>query len=162
MRTLRTRHPVTVAEMERVVPAVPPTEVLRRNLLYAMLKAIHEDDMAAIVARQVEKAKEGDSRSARLVIELVHAGGAVLSQTHMQQAIVVTGQEKEIRFLSDTRRNLVHLLAATGPLSTLEVAKTMHLNLNDAAGALDHGWFDKVQDRWHVTDRAKAEVLLHS
>ncbi len=160
MNELQLRSPMSVAQMEQAVPALPPAEVLRRNLLYAMLRAVGEEDAAAIVSRQVAKAKDGDTRSARLVIELVRASATAPAPTHMQQAIVVTGQEKEIRFLSDTRRNLVHLLNAVGPLTTVEVARSMHLKLNDAAGALDHDWFVKSQDRWHLTGRARVEVLL--
>ncbi|MBM3983833.1 MAG: hypothetical protein FJ304_26915 [Planctomycetes bacterium] len=162
MNELQLRSPTSAAQMEQAVPALPPAEVLRRNLLYAMLKAVGEDDMAAIVARQVEKAKDGDTRSARLVIELVQASATAPSPTHMQQAIVVTGQEKEIRFLSDTRRNLVHLLNSAGSMTTVEVARAMHLRLNDAAGALDHDWFVKSQDRWYLTRRARVEVLLEA
>jgi hypothetical protein len=162
MGTIQHRSPMSVVQMEEVVPALPPAEVLRRNLLYAMLQAVSEDDVAAVVARQVEKAKDGDTRSARLVIELVQASATAPSPTHMQQAIVVTGQEKEIRFLSDTRRNLVHLLSSAGPMTTVEVARAMHLKLNDAAGALDHDWFVKSQDRWHLTEQARGEVLLQS
>jgi len=162
MGSIQHRTPMSVVQMEQAVLALPPVEVLRRNLLYAMLPAVGQYDMTAIVSRQVEKAKEGDTRSARLVIELVQASSTAPSPTHMQQAIVVTGQEKEIRYLSDTRRNLVHLLNAAGPLTTVEIARTMHLKLNDAAGALDHDWFVKSQDRWHPTEQARAEVLLQS
>jgi hypothetical protein len=149
----------TIAQMEQTVPALAPVEVLRRNLLYAMLDAVKEDDMAAIVSKQIEKAREGDTRSARLMIELVQAGASASTPTHMQQAIVVTGQEKEIRFLSDARRNLVHLLSASGPLSTVEVARAMHLKLNDAAGALDHPWFHKEREHWELTSQARRDVL---
>jgi len=149
-----------IAAMEEAAPPLPAVESLRRNLLHAMFQAVREDDIAAIVVKQVEKAKEGDSKAARLLIELVQAGAPTAAPTHMQQAIVVTGNDKGIRFMSDARRNMVHLLAATGPLTTVEVAKTMHLMLHDTAGALDHDWFVKHHDHWTVTPQGRAEVLL--
>lgn len=145
--------------MEQAVPPLPPVEALRRNLLYAMFGAVTEEDMACVVAKQVEKAKQGDSKAARLLIDMVRGEAPGPSRTQMQQAIVVTGNAKGIQFISDTRRQIVQLISATGPLTTVDVAGKMHLMLNDAAGALDHPWFAKREERWHITECARAEVL---
>lgn len=146
----------TVAEMRQVAPPVHPVETLRRNLLYSMFKAVTADDMEDIVRKQVEKAKDGDAKAARLLIDMVRSGDAgtpvFMSQT------VMTGDQTNA-FLSDLRRNIVNMLAMDGPRTVEFIAHQMQVVRPRIEQALEHEWFEREQDGWHLTAKARSEVL---
>lgn len=166
MRTAKTKREVVsrVAELEAVAPPVDGVVALRRSLLYAMLNEVKDTDMKEIVRAQMDKAKEGDTKAARLIMDMV-SSGRDSAPTHMQQAIVVNGREKESRkaetpFLSDTREQIVHVLAQQGPLHAAKLASVLHAPLPHVLEALnDHHWFEKEANGWHVSAKGRAEVL---
>lgn len=158
---MSSQHPQVVRQLVEQAPPVSPVEALRRNLLYAMFNGVTTDDMTAIVAKQVEQAKDGDGRAAQLIIDMVSAGGEPRGATHMQQAIVVNGREdKRALFQSDLRRNAATLLAAAGPLQTAAIADRLHAPMPQVLDALhDHPWFLHEGGKgWAVTDKGREEV----
>ncbi len=161
MRRQRRNELIPVSEFEQAAPPVSPIEALRRNLLHAIYKGVTGETMEQIVAAQAKKALKGDTRAAKLLIETVQAGGEGQARTtYMQQAVIANQPEKGVRFASEARRQIVLMLAETGPLTVLEVAKGMHLSFNEAAGLLaDHGWFAKEGDKWNVTNQATLEAI---
>lgn len=153
-----------IQTVEQNAPPVSPAEALRRNLLYAMFKAVSADDMRAIVAAQVEKAKDGDGKAARLIMDMVQAGGeAQPPRTHMQQAIVVQGRTGSATLtLSELRQDVVRLIAAKGPLKDKAIVEHYeHQNIvcDRLVQALDHPWFEREADGYHLTTQARTEVL---
>lgn len=144
-----------VHELEELAPPVSPIEALRRNLLYNLFQGVTGDDIKEIVEKQTEKAKSGDSKAAKLLIDMIQAGSTERSVTHMQQAVVVDGTDKKQRFLSETREQIVSIIAAEGPKQSARLAELLHAPLPHILEALnDHEWFEKKQNGWHVTDAA--------
>jgi hypothetical protein len=151
-----------LAKLETANPPVDAVEALRRNLLYAMFKGVTGDDVQEIVAKQVEKAKAGDGKAARLIIDMVKDGGS--APTHMQQAIVVNSgdgrQDREVKFISDAREKVAILISEDGPQRTEQIAKVLHISLRDASHAVDHDWFQKEPDGYHITAKGMADVVI--
>lgn len=147
-------------QLADVAQPIAAIEALRRNLLYAMLGGVTEGDMRDIVAAQVQKAKEGDTKAAGLIMGMVgvdRGGGS--TTTHMQQAIVV-GEGRGQEFLSEIRRQLVILISAEGPQQSAKLARLVHTELPKVLEAVsDHPWFEKGKDGWRITDQARTEVL---
>src|SRR5688572_27101435 len=89
MRNGNLTRRLSVTEAEALVPPVSALEALRRNLLYAMLRGVSEDEMEEIVKKQVEQAKSGDAKSARLIIDMVRGGGDPAPAVAAQNVVVV-------------------------------------------------------------------------
>lgn len=156
------KREVKVAKVEAIAPPVSAIEALRCNLLYAMYGEVSVGDMRLIVRAQVEKAIAGDGKAAQRIIDMVQAGGNQGRQgvTHMQQAIIVNGTAHAT--MSEFRCDLVRLIAAKGPQKFQAIVDQF------AAGdvlpsridqALQHEWFEDESDGWHITHKARAEVL---
>jgi len=135
-----------------MVPPGSPVEALRRNLLYRMFKTITEEDMGEIVGKQIEKAKGGDDRAARLIIDMVKAEESPVIQIQQNNSLPP-------RFLSDMRRLIVEVLAAIGRLPPQEIAARTHVPLPSVLEALDHDWFERKEGEWYITEKAQKEVL---
>jgi hypothetical protein len=138
-------------------PPVPPAEALRRSLLYAMFQAVTGDDMGAIVAAQVEKAKAGDLKAAKFIVDMVQAGGPAGTAGVSQVTVVGVGQAANP--LDALRREIVGILANDGPQSDSDLAEDAGQSVMAVRKALDHRWFEKEPDGWHLTAEARAEVL---
>lgn len=148
----------SVTAIESTAPPVPALEALRRNLLYAMFGGVTGDDMRAIVAKQVEKAREGNDRSARLIIDMVQAGGGTPA-VQVSQTVAVNQDNRQFKFLSDTRRIIANLLAGAGPQQTEGIVGTLHSPLDHTLRALDHPWFRREADAWLLTEKGRSEAL---
>lgn len=142
-------------------PPVPAIEALRRNLLYAMFKGVATGDMTEIVAAQVKKAKGGDPKAARLIMDMTRAsdGG---STVHMQQAIICGGKDGAMVVLSELRQMLVRIIASQGAQRAEVLAAQLEprgVLRPRVESALEHEWFEREADGWHITAKARAEVL---
>ena len=144
----------TIVELENDVP-ISAIEALRRNLLYAMLNGVCASDMEKIVEAQVSKAKQGDTKSAKLVIDMVSAGSArqPTRDTFIQQEGGIVDYKVEIRKL------IACLIAFNGPQSTEEVASRLHLTGMVAIDSLMCGWFSKEGGKWTITNEARTRVI---
>lgn len=144
------------ASMSEITDAVPVVaiEALRRNLLYAMLGGVAETEMKEIVEKQVEKAKEGDTKSAKLIIDMVGAGQRPESRSsHIVEAGGIVDYKVEIRKL------IVCLIAFQGPQTTEDVAARLHLTGAVAIDSLMCGWFSREGGKWGLTNEARTRVL---
>ena len=130
-------------------------DALRRNLLYAMLNGVSEDDMGEIVSKQVEKAKNGDGKSAKLLIDMVGARqpSPNIRETVIREAGGVVDYKLEVRKL------IVCLIAFQGPQTTEDVASRLHLTGMIAMDALTCGWFVREGGKWGLTNEARTKVL---
>jgi hypothetical protein len=77
---------LTVSEVERSIDQYRGTLTMQSQLRQAIFDAISEQDVAAIVKKQVEKAKEGDAASLQFVMKYVLGFGQNLT---LQQINVV-------------------------------------------------------------------------
>lgn len=146
-----------IKDMEAAAPPVPPIEALRRNLLYAMFQGVTTDNMQAIVAKQVEKALEGDHKAAVFVRDMVQAGA---SQVGGVQNLTINNIEQQTNiFMAELRRQIVAVLAYRGPMATRVIADELRVMTDRVGEALDHEWFEQESDGWHISKQARTEVL---
>lgn len=140
-------------------PSVTAIEALRRNLLYAMFKTVTVVDVNEIVAVQVEKAKGGDGKAAKLILGMVQTASQGASPVYMQQAII--GNGNNVAVLSEVRRMVVAVVASEGPRETKEIAVKLGTTERRVLEAIDSSptWFSRENDGLHITDEARASVL---
>jgi hypothetical protein len=142
-----------VQEIQTLVAALPPCEARRRSLMNALYGAISDEDMEAIAHKQVELAREGDTRAARLVTDLVQAEVAI-------RPAPPDRPDREEVMLSDVRENLVRVISDEGPQRAPALAGKIHASLECVLKAMDdHHWFEKQADGWHITKQGRADVL---
>lgn len=144
------RKPRVIKQIEESAPPVPAAEALRRNLLHRMFSAVSGEDVDAIVRKQVEKATSGDSKAARLILSMI--------QTANEPTVTINNDNRGQVFLSEVRLQIVHVLRAEGKLDTVELARRLNTTQDRVRPALDHDWFEKEADGWHLTSKAMAEV----
>lgn len=138
------------------IPELPAIEGLRRNLLYRMVGAVSGDDMAEIVNAQKEKAMEGDTKAAKLIMDMAKEPSP--STTNISQSTI---------FMDGSRANLiVHarvliamLINLTGPKTTEDVAISRGLSGEDAVAALQCEWFTRDGGKWCLTNKGRTEAL---
>ncbi len=149
-------HKLKRASMSEISESVPVVAIdaLRRNLLYAMLGGVAEMDMKEIVEKQVAKAKEGDTKSAKLIIDMV---GANTRNESRSAHIVETGGIVDYKV--EIRKLIVCLIAFNGPQTTEDVAARLHLTGAVAIDSLMCGWFTKDGGKWALTNEARTRVL---
>jgi hypothetical protein len=137
---------------------IDATECLRRNLLHRMLESISTDDMGDIVAAQVTKAKGGDSRAAKLITEMLSMPTAGTDRSvNVQQTVVASGLA--VDGIVEARKHIAVMIALTGPVTTEDVAMRMHIAGEHAIRALQCEWFARENGRWHITNKARDEVI---
>lgn len=142
------------------VEAIPPMsaiEALRRNLLHAMLNTVSRGDIAEIVEVQVQKAKNGDTKAAKMMIDMIGASQPEPNISMRQQVMVAEGAASDWRL--ETRKVLSCLIAFTGPQTTEDVASRLHLSGEAAMDVLMCDWFKQEGGRWHLTNEARTRVL---
>lgn len=151
-------------DLEAVPAPIEPLEALRRNLLHAMLRGVSEDDMEAIVRVQVRRARNGEEKAARLVIDMLQAGLATpcaepASPDVYVNQTVLNVASNSVCSVQDRRESIVHLLAQSGPQSPIAIQEHITCSLAQVNEALNHPWFEREADGWHLTAKARAEVL---
>lgn len=157
------RNRKVVSEIVQSAPPVGATEALRRSLLKEFLD-IPVADVREMRQALVEKGKQGDVQALRLTFDMLSAGTEPQpATTHMQQAIVVQGRTgSALLTISELRQDVVRLIAARGPMTPAELAKHYHQQgvlVETLKGAVKHDWFELGADGYHVTAKARAEVL---
>jgi hypothetical protein len=157
MRNGRINQHPKVSELETAAPPVPAVEALRHNLLYAMFNSVSEGDMAEIVQKQVELAKEGDAKAAKLLMDMIQAEPP--QQVFMQQAVVHQGSGDTLDVL---RREIVDILATEGPKTIQYLRQQLgcrRVIQSQMVEVMEHEWFEHESDGYHLTARARAELL---
>lgn len=145
----------TVEEMENSCPPVSAIEALRRNLLYAMFQGVTKDDMTAIVAKQVQMARHGDSRAARLIMDMVRTSGEP-----QRVSVTSTQSVQVVNPLDDLRCRIALEIAARGPRKSAVLASALVIDHGQLMEAVnDHPWFEREPDGLHVTADGRAAVL---
>lgn len=142
------------SDIENAAPT-SAIDALRRNLLYAMLQNISEADMGEIVKAQMEKAKAGDTKSAKMIVDMLSASPAPSPsrERYIADAGGIVDYKLEIRKL------IVCLIAFNGPQSTEDIAARLHLTGMVAMDALTCGWFNRDGGKWTLTNDARTKVL---
>lgn len=140
-------------------PVLTAAQALKNNLLYTMFKSVSESDMEEIVTNQVAKAKDGDHRAAKLIIDMVSSQQPAQTPTqnvYMQQAVV--NQVENNEFLSDRRRNIIAMICANGPQEIVKIANQLHIPSLDVIEAIDHHWFERDGGKINVTNEARLQI----
>lgn len=142
-----------LSEIAEAVP-VSAIDALRKNLLYAMLKTVSEGDMQEIVGVQVDKAKGGDTKSAKLIIDMLNA-----TTTSNSREEVVREQGGIVDYKLEVRKLIACLIAFNGPQDVESIAARLHLTGSVAMDALMCGWFTKDGQKWTLTNEARTKFL---
>lgn len=161
------KRQVDIAKAEMVAPPVSAIEALRNNLAYQILKRA-ESRTDKIVDAIADQAEAGDHKSQRLWVDMVTAmAGAPQQQgrlpqqvTNMQQVVAVSTTAHGT--ISELRHDIVRILAIKGPQSLDDVAEQFAprgVIRPRVEQALEHDWFEREPDGWHITGKARAEVL---
>lgn len=145
---MRTKKP-SLEEIANA-PSINAIDALRRNLLYSMISGISGEDMAQIVAMQVDKAKEGDSKAAKLIMDTIDSAK---SRESYVEAGAIVDYKVEIRKL------IACLIAFDGPKTTEEVASRLHLPGTIAIDSLMCQWFTREGGKWHITNAARTQFI---
>lgn len=158
------KRQVEVAKAEMVAPPVPAAEALQNNFAYQFLRKMGSR-MDKAVDALADKCDAGDTECLRIFMETARALAtanrrATPHVTNMQQAIVVSSNAHAT--LSELRHDIVRILAIQGPQPSEAVAAHFSgrgILANRVTQALNHSWFEKEADGWHITDKARVEVL---
>lgn len=148
--------PLKLMEIE-TMPTVNAIEALRRNLLYTVLRTVEAEDMEEIVQKQVEKAKAGDGKAARMLMDMVQAGQPVPEVSVQQQVVVAESGKPDWR--QEARKIIACLIAFSGPQTTQEVAAKLRFTAPGVTEVLECDWFEKDGGKWHLTNTARNLLL---
>lgn len=151
-------------------PAITAAEALRRNYLNAICEGLPPDDMRDIVAVQREKAKAGDARAARMMLDVgmalaqgserEPAAATVNVQNNITNQFIYVGTDGVRVGELEVQRNAVFMIAEAGPMKLDAMARAFHLLQTQVAEALRKSpWFSREADGYHLTSRAHADVL---
>lgn len=144
---------LTLDEIANAAP-VSAIDALRRNLLYAMLKGTSESDMVAIVQKQVDKAREGDSKAAKLVIDMIRP-----THEDSQRERMIREEGGIADYKLEIRKLIACLIAFQGPQTTEDVCSRLHLTGQVGVDALTCNWFNREGGKWFLTNEARTKVL---
>lgn len=110
------------------------------TLREAINKTITPDAIEKMLLAQVEKAKEGDAKALKLVMELAaqqpqQAVNATQNVFHVHLPAGATANEDPVRV------KVFAALEALGPMSPQEIASNTGLDKSAVEESLDHPWF---------------------
>jgi hypothetical protein len=94
----QSQKPITVAQVEDSVSAHGANIAMQQRLRQAIFDSISESDVAAIVQKQVEKAKLGDENSLQFVMKYVLGFGQPIN--YQQTNLLVTDVATAARIAS--------------------------------------------------------------
>lgn len=143
-----------------LIQPIQATEALRRNLLHAMFDSVSTDDVQQLMEDTKTKAKAGVFKEKKLIFDILLASGSAVQSdrsVNVQQAVVV--QDGKQDYLTDLRKDVVNLIRREGPLKIEQIAEYTSLPAIHVAKALDSHWFEMEGDGWHITNKARTEVI---
>jgi hypothetical protein len=73
------------------IPALSSLEALRRNMIYTMFNSVTPEDMQALVAAQVEKGKQGDTKAFREIKDMFLASQQATANVNVRNSFNVEG-----------------------------------------------------------------------
>jgi hypothetical protein len=173
---------LNLAKARRLTPPVDQLGERAQAARAALVGAVSNEDLAAIMAKQVEKAKAGDVASAKFIIDQV-AG----KQPSVQVSLGVRGQQpqddgggrkgsnkkdrgqrivlkpedddRSQRTVGETKRLVAKYLAKNGPCTWSELAENFLIEPECEDTIMDGcGWFQRCAEGWHVTVTGRQEV----
>ena len=162
------RKPIRLADLQQSLPGYHEAAQSALALRAAMFDAVSADDIAAIMAAQVKRAKEGDSKAAKFITDLlgqgqptvhVHASAPTVTPLRMVGGGKKSPSEAEIDKADDTpRREVLTLLSRRGPLSVVEIAKALDYpreTISRAIGCDPNGWFALHAGKYGLTGQGR-------
>ncbi len=134
--------------------------MLRRNLLHTVFETVGTEDMAEIVEAQVSKAKKGDSKAAKIFIDLVNQQSPPIPGNTMNvHQSVIFAEGKAVDAKIETRKIIACMIAFTGPQTTETIALRLFLPGAAAVEALQCDWFERDGGKWGLTNAARSQLL---
>ncbi len=152
------------SEVDQIIESAPPVHPLiaiRNSLLYAMFKGVNEEDMTTIVAAQVAKARLGDTKSARFVVDMILPHVEPVTNTHTREAILLCEHSNEGRSIEEIRCDIARWLLRTDePQGADEIINFLNLPGVVVMQALEGSkWFQRKPKGWVATSLAREAVL---
>lgn len=156
MRKSRNR----VKDIIESAPPVSARQALAQNALYQLTDVLLENigDLRQMMEKQKQKAMEGDTKAFRMATDFLQAmaGLGQKGRGDINQTVIVTNTHVTIH---DHRANIVRYIASEGPQEVDSLAKVLKVKPALIAQALDHEYFDEEEDGYHITPKARCEVL---
>jgi len=104
---------------------------------------ITEEDTKAIVRAFVDKAKNGDERAAKFVLEYLMGGKftpqSVEIHNHYGEPRPIEVEPREL----SARERIYAYLQASGPTKAAVIAADLDMPLKTVTGTLNHSWFKR-------------------
>lgn len=161
------RKPIRLADLQQSLPGYHEAAQSALALRAAMFDSVTAEDIAAIMAAQVKRAKEGDSKAAKFITDLlaqgqptvhVHASAPTVTPLRMVGG-KKSPSEIEIDKADDTpRREVLTLLSKRGAMTVVEIAKALDYpreTISRAIGCDPNGWFALVAGKYGLTGQGR-------
>lgn len=121
-----------------------------------------EEDMQGIVRAFVDKAKQGDEKAAKFVIEYLMGGKFVpqsltINNHYGNDGPTYPGRTIEVGRPSN-RDRVYSYLEAAGPTKPAVIAADLELPLKTVTGTLNHKWFEKTGNGFQIARTNGATV----
>ncbi len=164
-----------LADAREMTPPVAALGERAQAARAAIAGSVSDDDLAAIMAAQVKKAKAGDSAAAKFVLDQI-VGKSPSIQVNMGvrdrrpmdggepsvggRAVLMSpmAEPKEVT-VGESRRQIARYLAKNGPQSWADLAELFLIDEECEDTVMIHGWFEKcLPDGWQVTATGKREA----
>lgn len=160
-----------LADAKQQTPAVSGVGAWAEQLRQAAFDAVRPEDVTAIMATFVQKAKAGDPAAAKLVLNYLTGGGA---PKIMVEKVVVRRGKRRPRVVDEAPlpkpvvvespgAGLLRKLAAMYLLqhdraSLAELGRAMECGTDAAEAVLDHGWFKRTNQTYQLTSEGRRAV----
>lgn len=131
----------------------PTTPNWLMGLRSAVASSVSADDVTAIIQAQVEKAKNGDEKAAKFVLDYVMGPNGKSAQSITQNVFHVHLPSEDSSNVIDAsaqqslnlRQKIYTLLEASGPLTPGQIAANLSMDHDEVLEALDHHWFKSIR-----------------
>jgi DNA-binding CsgD family transcriptional regulator len=158
----RSYSPLRLGEARELTPAPTGVGTWAEKLRDAAYDAIREDDVKAIIQKQVEKAKEGDAKATSFLLNFLTKPAPSI---RVEQVVVKEPAKArkvkpaKIEAIARRRRAVAKLLAQ-GPRSLTDIAEALGLTEKTAEHLLEHEWFCRHANSrdWQITSLGRKEA----
>ena len=161
------RKPIRLADLKEQMPGYHEAAQSALALRAAMFDSVTAEDIAAIMAAQVKRAKEGDSKAAKFITDLLAQGQPTVhvhASAPTGPPLRMVGGKKspseiEIDKADDTpRREVLTLLSKRGAMTVVEIAKALddpRETISRAIGCDPNGWFALHAGKYGLTGQGR-------
>lgn len=144
------------------------------KLRMAAFEGIKESDVTEIVAAQVQKAKEGDPKAIKFVMEMIGSTAAIAASPPPPIHVTVNGVRGKTKprqarptmvessdkgpNMGQLKKLAAYFLLGNGGASTSAIASHLGIDHGETQIVLECDWFTLVNGRWALTPVGRREV----